>query len=160
MKLINTDGMSFIGPGSEWFWTAVSGLVLAVTFIAIYRQLRTQHIQIGENAKMLRSQAHFNALSLAQRPWEVLIENAGLAGVVTHRLRNAGSAEQGRLAPMQQLHVHAVQFVGIHLLPASRRFHPEGALDWLRFDFQGTYRHETRIRPVLVRVRGFVRRTI
>jgi hypothetical protein len=40
VKLINTDGMAFIGPGSEWFWTAVSGLVLAVTFIAIYRQLR------------------------------------------------------------------------------------------------------------------------
>ena len=39
MRFINTDGMSFIGPGSEWFWTALSGLVLAVTFIAIYRQL-------------------------------------------------------------------------------------------------------------------------
>src|SRR5258706_11077474 len=32
--------MAFIGPGSEWFWTALSGLVLAVTFIGIYRQLR------------------------------------------------------------------------------------------------------------------------
>jgi hypothetical protein len=42
MKLINTDGLAFIGPGSEWFWTAVSGLVLAVTFVAIYRQLRLQ----------------------------------------------------------------------------------------------------------------------
>ena len=31
MKLINTDGMAFIGPGSEWFWTAVSGIVLVVT---------------------------------------------------------------------------------------------------------------------------------
>ena len=40
MKLINTDGMAFIGPGSEWFWTALSGIVLAVTFLAIYRQLR------------------------------------------------------------------------------------------------------------------------
>jgi hypothetical protein len=39
MKLINTDGIVFIGPGSEWFWTAVSGIVLAVTFVAIYRQL-------------------------------------------------------------------------------------------------------------------------
>jgi hypothetical protein len=39
VKLINTDGMAFIGPGSEWFWTAVSGIVLAVTFFAIYRQL-------------------------------------------------------------------------------------------------------------------------
>jgi hypothetical protein len=40
VKFINTDGMAFIGPGSEWFWTAVSGIVLAVTFLAIYRQLR------------------------------------------------------------------------------------------------------------------------
>ena len=40
MKLINTDGLALIGPGSEWFWTAVSGLVLVVTFFAIYRQLR------------------------------------------------------------------------------------------------------------------------
>ena len=39
MKLINTDGLSLIGPGSEWFWTALSGVILAVTFIAIYRQL-------------------------------------------------------------------------------------------------------------------------
>lgn len=42
MKFINTDGMALIGPGSEWLWTAVSGIVLAVTFLAIYRQLRLQ----------------------------------------------------------------------------------------------------------------------
>jgi len=42
MSLINTNGWVLIGPGSEWFWTAVSGLVLAVTFFAIYRQLRVQ----------------------------------------------------------------------------------------------------------------------
>jgi hypothetical protein len=42
VTFINTEGMSFIGPGSEWFWTALSGIVLAVTFIAIYRQLRLQ----------------------------------------------------------------------------------------------------------------------
>ena len=40
MKFINTNGMAFIGPGSEWFWTALTGVVLAGTFIAIYRQLR------------------------------------------------------------------------------------------------------------------------
>jgi hypothetical protein len=42
VTFINTDGMAFIGPGSEWFWTALSGLVLATTFVAIYRQLRLQ----------------------------------------------------------------------------------------------------------------------
>lgn len=45
MTLINTNGMAFIGPGSEWFWTALSGLVLAITFLAIYRQLRLQRSQ-------------------------------------------------------------------------------------------------------------------
>lgn len=42
MTIINTDGMALIGPGSEWFWTALSGVVLAGTFLAIYRQLRLQ----------------------------------------------------------------------------------------------------------------------
>ena len=45
MKLVNTDGMALIGPGSEWFWTALSGIILAVTFVAIYRQLRLQRSQ-------------------------------------------------------------------------------------------------------------------
>jgi len=42
MELVNTNGMAFIGPGSEWFWGAISGLILTITFIAIYRQLRLQ----------------------------------------------------------------------------------------------------------------------
>ena len=58
MTFINTDGMAFIGPGSEWFWTALSGIVLAVTFIAIYRQLRLQ-----------RSQTSIEQLSAFQREW-------------------------------------------------------------------------------------------
>ena len=40
MKLINTDGMALIGPGSEWLWSTVAGLVAVVTLLAIYRQLR------------------------------------------------------------------------------------------------------------------------
>ena len=40
MTIVNTNGMAFFGPGSEWFWTAISGLILVVTFLAIYRQLR------------------------------------------------------------------------------------------------------------------------
>ena len=45
MELIVGDGLVVIGPGSEWFWGAVSGIVLAVTFVAIYRQLRLQRGQ-------------------------------------------------------------------------------------------------------------------
>ena len=42
MKLINTDGMVFIGPGSEWFWATLSGIVTMVSLLAIWRQLRLQ----------------------------------------------------------------------------------------------------------------------
>ena len=59
VKLINADGMALIGPGSEWFSTAVSGLVPAVTFIAIYRQLRLQR-----NAAAIEQMAALN------REWE------------------------------------------------------------------------------------------
>jgi hypothetical protein len=51
VTFINTEGMAFIGPGSEWLWTALSGVVLAVTFIAIYRQLRLA--RDGEAIRML-----------------------------------------------------------------------------------------------------------
>jgi hypothetical protein len=47
VTLINTDGMSFIGPGSEWFWTALGVIIAAVTLIGIYRQLR---LQLGAGA--------------------------------------------------------------------------------------------------------------
>ena len=42
MKLINTDGLALIGPGSEWFWAMLTMLMLTITFVAIYRQLRAQ----------------------------------------------------------------------------------------------------------------------
>ena len=47
MKLVNTEGMSFIGPGSEWFWTALGGIALTVTFVAIYRQVRLQRSAVA-----------------------------------------------------------------------------------------------------------------
>ncbi len=80
--LINADGLAFFGPGSEWFWTMLQFVALATTFYAIYRQLQAQRLQVLDNNKVLRSQAHYNAVLLAQRPWELLIMNADLAGVV------------------------------------------------------------------------------
>jgi hypothetical protein len=59
VKLVNTDGMALIGPGSEWFWTALSGLVLAITFLGIYRQLR-----------IARSANAFDQLNRLSDNWE------------------------------------------------------------------------------------------
>jgi hypothetical protein len=42
VNLVNLDGLTIIGPGSKSFWSAVNGIVLAVTFVALCRQLRVQ----------------------------------------------------------------------------------------------------------------------
>jgi hypothetical protein len=82
MTIINMDGLALFGPGSEWFWTMLQYIALTITFFAIYRQLRTQQVEIREHTKLLRSQAHFNALSLSQRAREVLIKTEGFARVM------------------------------------------------------------------------------
>ena len=40
MELINTDGLVLLGPGSEWFWSMLQFVVVAVTLLGIYYQLR------------------------------------------------------------------------------------------------------------------------
>jgi hypothetical protein len=47
VTLINTNGMAFIGPGSEWFWAALQFTALAITFVAVYRQLLIARSQRG-----------------------------------------------------------------------------------------------------------------
>lgn len=42
MQLVNVDGLVIFGPGSEWFWTMLSGIFVPVTFYLLYRQLRLQ----------------------------------------------------------------------------------------------------------------------
>ena len=93
MTIINTEGLALFGPGSEWFWTALQFTALAITFYAIYRQLQAQRTEMEENTKLLRSQAHHNALTLSQRARELLIENPDVARVV-----HVGSATPGELS--------------------------------------------------------------
>jgi len=40
MDLINTNGLVLVGPGSEWFWSMLQFVVVAVTLLGIYYQLR------------------------------------------------------------------------------------------------------------------------
>jgi hypothetical protein len=45
MSFINTDGLTVLGPGSEWFWSAFQGVVVAISLWALFRQLRLQTAQ-------------------------------------------------------------------------------------------------------------------
>ena len=42
MRLVDTDGLTLIGPGSEWLWIALQFLALSITGLAIFRQVRAQ----------------------------------------------------------------------------------------------------------------------
>ncbi len=61
------------------YWALVAEIVggLAVVISVIYLA-----VQISENTRVLRSQAHYNALSLAQRPFEMAIENDSLSKIL------------------------------------------------------------------------------
>ena len=61
------------------YWALIAEIVggLAVVISVIYLAE-----QISENTRVLRSQAHYNALSLAQRPFEMAIENESLSKIL------------------------------------------------------------------------------
>jgi hypothetical protein len=72
VKLIDLDNLVLIGPGSEWFWTAVSAIVVSITFVAIYRQVRMQ-----------RSSAAIAQLEAILREWDAeVMQRAWLAVLV------------------------------------------------------------------------------
>lgn len=123
MELINTDGMAFIGPGSEWFWTALQFAALAITFFAIYRQLRAQQVQMRENTKVLRSQAHYNALSLSQRARELLVEHEGVASVMT-----VGSATPEALSDVDWARCSSYIFLQINAWEYLYYQHRDGSI--------------------------------
>ena len=123
MTLINTDGLAFIGPGSEWFWTALQFAALATTFYAIYRQLQAQHIQMEENTKLLRSQAHHNALTLSQRARELLIENESFARIV-----HVGSAKPDALSEVDWERCSSYMFLQINQWEYLYYQHADGSI--------------------------------
>ena len=42
MNVVNWEGSAIFGPGSEWFWSMLQFVVVAITLIGLYRQVRIQ----------------------------------------------------------------------------------------------------------------------
>jgi hypothetical protein len=58
VTLVNTNGMSFFGPGSEWFWSFLQFIVVGVSLVGVYRQLT-----------LARSAKAFDEVSKLSRDW-------------------------------------------------------------------------------------------
>jgi hypothetical protein len=133
VTLINNDGMAFIGPGSEWFWTAVSGLILAVTFIAIYRQLRAQastrafelleaYVREGESESFHRAPNWITASRFLGVPSAIWIDSLdlgppqGLSNLTLARILSACAVSASNVVPSSESTTMAVVSFG----PSSR----------------------------------------
>lgn len=92
VSFINTDGLVLIGPGSEWLWTAFSGLALVVTFLAIYRQL---HLERGAAAieQMDRLSREWRSERIARA--SLAVAEALEAGTAPDALPSSAVAELG-----------------------------------------------------------------
>jgi hypothetical protein len=54
MSFVTTEGLTLFGPGSEWFWSMLQFVVVAVTLVGIYYQLRvTRSANNFEQARRL-----------------------------------------------------------------------------------------------------------
>lgn len=121
--MIGTEELALIGPGSEWFWIALQFIALAITFFAIYRQLQAQRVEMAENTKLLRSQAHHNALTLSQRARELLIENEDFARILT-----AGRAAPTALTDVDWARCSSYMFLQINQWEYLYYQHRDGSI--------------------------------
>jgi len=73
----------------RWALYAEIGGAIAVVLSVAYLAL-----QVSDNNRLLRSQAHYNALSLGQRPFEIVIENEDLAIIMVNCRSEPGSVDR------------------------------------------------------------------
>jgi hypothetical protein len=73
------------------YWALIAEIAGAIAIVVSVIYLG---VQIRANTRVLRSQAHYNALSLAQRPFEMLVENEGLSKIL-----NVGFVTPQALSP-------------------------------------------------------------
>ena len=61
----------------RWAFIAEIAGAFAVVMSVVYLA-----VQVSDNNRLLRSQAHYNALSLGQRPFELMLENENLSKLI------------------------------------------------------------------------------
>lgn len=72
-------------------WALVAQIVGAIAVVLSVAYLA---LQVSDNNRLLRSQAHYNGLVLTQRPLEIMIDNESLAGVLANCDQNPESVDR------------------------------------------------------------------
>lgn len=78
--MVDLDGgLVLIGPDSEWFWTAFSGIVVAVSLLAVFRQLRLQVSQKARDDVANMDDEYFSERFLRYRLQVAIARRDGVA---------------------------------------------------------------------------------
>jgi hypothetical protein len=90
MTVFNLDGAVLFGPGSEWLWIFAQFIALAVTGLAIYRQLRAQ-AWANQLAIFSRFGDDFDSERMTRTKLSALIEVAGGTRRMTPSIERVGN---------------------------------------------------------------------
>jgi hypothetical protein len=64
MSIVNTEGLTVFGEGSEWFWTMAQFVIVAITLFGIYAQLKlARNANAFEQANRLTEEWHAERLA-------------------------------------------------------------------------------------------------
>ena len=117
-------------------------------------------VQIRANTKVLRSQAHYNALSPAQRPFEMAIADQDLADLIETSFASPEKLSEGQWFRCGNYLFMPVQFLGILVLSKHRWLYSQATLGRRRRLLQRAGRDETGTQTFLVRVPTRLRRPV
>jgi hypothetical protein len=168
---VNTNGLAFIGPGSEWFWTMLQFVVVAVTLVGIYYQLRSSQsanafAQLGslvdewQGERLTRKRrAIYLALRDGAAPAD--IPDAAAEAVANYWEKVGSLVRAGHIAPslIAEGHAGAESFWGI-LDSWVQRVRTEGANPKFYEHFEWLAATMVRLHPVLAFDRETFDRTL
>ena len=145
MTVFNLEGAAIFGPGSEWLWTFAQFLALAITGLAIYRQLRAQ-AYANQLAIFTRFNDGFSDEQMTRTKLTALIELAGGTRRLTPSIDHIGqffeNVAQGRFNghmrarfAWEEFGAVAQRFWAVFapLLPDLRKADPNLWKDWERW---------------------------
>jgi hypothetical protein len=139
------------------YWALIAEIAGAIAIVVSVIYLG---VQIRANTKVLRSQAHYNALSLAQRPFEMAIADQGLADLIEKAYVSPEKLNEGQWFRCSNYWFMQFNSWGISVLSKHRRLYPQGTLGRRRRLLQRAGRNETGTQAVLVRVPTRLRRSV
>ena len=171
MTFINTNGMAFIGPGSEWFWSMLQFVVVAVTLVGIYYQLRSSQsanafTQLGElvdewQGERLTRKRRAVYLALRDGAAPADIPDAPAEAIANYWEKVGSLVRAGHIAPslIAEGHAGAESWWGI-LDPWVQRVRTEGANPKFYEHFEWLAATMVRLHPVLAFDRETFDRTL